>query len=97
MGSPPKWLPGTVTEVTGPLSYRVELESGISVRRHVDSVRKRVVIVDSDSQSPSSSGDPLYLPDITPTVPPPPPIPPPLPRPLRRSTRPQKPLDRYGH
>lgn len=40
-GSPPKRLPGTVALVTGPLSYIVELESGIQVRRHVDSVRAR--------------------------------------------------------
>ena len=37
----PKWLPGTVVKVTGPLSYVIELQNGTTVRRHVDSIRKR--------------------------------------------------------
>ena len=37
----PKWLPGIVRKVTGPLSYVVELLDGKTVRRHVDHVRKR--------------------------------------------------------
>ena len=39
--SPPKWMPGKVVKVTGPLSYQVEVESGAIVRRHVDNVRSR--------------------------------------------------------
>ena len=38
----PKWLPGTVAKITGPLSYVIELRNGMTVRRHVDSIRKRV-------------------------------------------------------
>ena len=60
-GSPPKWLQGTVVKVTGPLSYHVKLESGHTVRRHVDSLRVRHALV---QQNKSHNIDPLYLPDI---------------------------------
>ena len=53
-GSPPKWSPGTVIEVTGPLSYRVELQTGTSVRRHVDSLRKRQAMGDVGNHSGGS-------------------------------------------
>ena len=53
-GSPPKWSPGTVIEVTGPLSYRVELQTGTSVRRHVDSLRKRQAVGDVGNHSGGS-------------------------------------------
>jgi hypothetical protein len=66
-GSPPKWWPGTVTAVTGPVSYCVELQSGTLVRRHVDSLRKRQVIVEGEGEgSSSTTGDPLYIPDTSP-------------------------------
>ena len=32
----PKWLPGTVVQVTGPLSYHVQLQNGSTVHRCVD-------------------------------------------------------------
>ena len=35
----PRWIPGTVVEVTGLLSYNVKLENGSIVRRHIDSVK----------------------------------------------------------
>ena len=38
-----KWLPGVVQKVTGPLSYQIELSNGQIVRRHIDSIRARVV------------------------------------------------------
>ena len=48
----PKWIPGTVVQVTGPLSYRINLQDGTIVRRHVDHVRKREnSIVDQDSDT----------------------------------------------
>ncbi len=39
--SSPKWLAGNVLKTTGPLSYEVELQSGIMVRRHIDNIRGR--------------------------------------------------------
>ena len=35
----PKWLPGSVAEVTGPLSYIIQLQDGTTRRRHVDNIR----------------------------------------------------------
>lgn len=37
----PNWIPGFITKVTGPLSYKVMLGDGIIVRRHVDQVLAR--------------------------------------------------------
>ena len=64
-GSSPKWLQGTVAKVIVPLSYHVELESGHTVRRHVDSLRVRHLMV---HQNKSDNIDLLYLTD-TPTSP----------------------------
>ena len=36
--SPQKWIPGKIVEVTGPLSYCIELLDGSTVCRHVDNV-----------------------------------------------------------
>ena len=36
-----QWLPGSVSEVKGPLSYCVTLSDGRVVRRHVDHIRSR--------------------------------------------------------
>jgi hypothetical protein len=86
-----KWLAGKVLTSTGPLSYRVELQSGIVVRRHVDNLRGRSVSSlpksDQDKTEPEDSQDtdlvdPLTLPD-SPVDPPggqPPPRAPPPPR-----------------
>ncbi len=59
--TPHTWLPGKITKVTGPL-YIIELSDGCSVRRHVDSIRRRDndIVIDS----PSYTSD-LYLPDIS--------------------------------
>ena len=38
-----RWLPGVVVEVTGPLSYKVELGDQRIVRKHVDQMRSRKV------------------------------------------------------
>ncbi|XP_058049786.1 uncharacterized protein K02A2.6-like [Ahaetulla prasina] len=40
-GGDPRWLPGQIEEVTGPRSYRVQLEDGRMWRRHVDQLRRR--------------------------------------------------------
>ena len=55
----PKWIPGIVKKVTGPLSYVVKLQDGKEVRRHVDHVRKREI----SELTPPSVGPELY-PDI---------------------------------
>lgn len=43
-----KWLPGMVVEVTGPVSYVVQLEGGHTVRRHIDQMRRRELTDESD-------------------------------------------------
>lgn len=40
-GSGPKWVPGIVASVTGPVSYKVMLADGRVVRRHVDQIHSR--------------------------------------------------------
>jgi len=37
----PRWVPACVVQVTGPLSYLLELEDGTTIRRHQDQTRKR--------------------------------------------------------
>ena len=39
----PKWLPATVVEPTGPVSYHCKLQDGEIVRKHVNQVRSRHV------------------------------------------------------
>ena len=99
--SPQKWIPGKIVEVTGPLSYCIELIDGSTVRKHVDNVIQRcltnvpalpaILALTPVSVQPV---DPLALPglpsslDLTPSQPVPPLDPPPAhtPMPSRRST-----------
>ena len=63
-----KWLPGKVVQVTGPLSYSIELLSGGTVRRHVDQLLRRETPPapsDSTPSSPVTQVDPLILPDLS--------------------------------
>ena len=98
----PKWIPGTIVKITGPLSYVTELQNGTTVRRHVDSIKKRVcsnATQDSEAEMPGSElvrvpvelpmapdQEPENLPENSPEADPP----------LRRSTRSQNPQERYG-
>ena len=98
-GKSPKWISGVIAEVTGPLSYTVKFSDGTTVRRHVDSIRKRTC---PDSSDKSSTVDPLAfpypcVPNPTPAAPPPERLhdPPPNPTP-RRSTRVRHPPERFG-
>ena len=74
------WIPGKVVKVTGPLSYHVEVQPGKVVRRHVDAVRKRYVVLPlpQSQEATTSSFEDIYSPDIPA---PPPPAPPPAPTP----------------
>ncbi len=58
-----KWVPGTIVQTRGPLSYHVELHDGRVVRRHVDAVRSRV----SDEGSSTSDVE-IPSPEIAPAV-----------------------------
>ena len=48
----PKWLPATVVEPTGPVSYRCKLQDGEIVRKHVDQVRLRHVPYEQTERDP---------------------------------------------
>ena len=64
---PPKWLPGRIHKVTGPLSYEVELLSGSIVRRHVDNLRSRSLTPTTPPDPEADSDDTddfLTLPDL---------------------------------
>ena len=56
--SDPKWLPGAIVKVTGPLSYHVQLQDGSTVRRHVDDIRRRDSAEQSSVQDQNASPPP---------------------------------------
>lgn len=44
-----KWIEGIITELTGPLSYKIKLTDESIIRQHVDSVKyQRVDLVDNN-------------------------------------------------
>ena len=45
-----KWIPATVIKVTGPVSYQLETESGMFMRRHVDQLRMRYATVEENQE-----------------------------------------------
>lgn len=59
-GSGPAWVPGEITEKTGPVSFKVTLGHGQVVRRHIDQVRGR--------SSASLAMTPEVLSDTSPEV-----------------------------
>ena len=38
----PKWLPGTIEEISGPVSVVVKLSDGRTLRKHIDDLRPRI-------------------------------------------------------
>lgn len=103
-----KWLPGVIVCCLSQVSYRVRLDDGRIVRRHVDHVRSRVApvsqLVDDDDEiftSPSGSTHVGSHSADTPATIPLPPLspastsPPPTPALPRRSSRPRHPPSRF--
>ena len=92
------WFPGTISKVLSQQRFRISLEDGRVVDRHIDHVRHRVVSPEVDQPQPST--EPV-LPDLDPSedsdVPSPDPpaevadVPVPT---LRRSTRDRRPPER---
>ena len=106
----PRWIPGIVVKVTGPLSYEVELERGQRVKRHVDNVKGRTEessnstacspTADQDSASEVDLPGPEVQPEGPPAQPDSSEPPPPTQSetdPPRRSSRRRELPDRYGH
>lgn len=101
-----KWIPVTVTAVSGPLSYQVSTNDGLVLRRHVDHLRIR-----HTDDNPRSSAEPeleiesddwmmMSTPIENTTTPrsvPVQPSPTPAPIiPVRHSTRTRAPVERYS-
>ena len=70
------WIPGEIVEVSGPLSYHVQLESEKIVCRHVDAFQRwgiRVFPTSALSQPANdnfyTAEDDLYLPSVLPIHP----------------------------
>ena len=60
----PKWIPGTVVQKSGPLSYVINVGPGIDWKRHVDHIRESLAQADSELNPPDISTD-QYI-DVTP-------------------------------
>ena len=59
------WLPGSITKVTGPVSFLVQLVDGRVVRRHQDQSISRVP-VENDFEFPMHVEDPVPEPAVIP-------------------------------
>ena len=47
----PKWLPGTIEKISGPVSVVVKLSDGCTLRKHIDDLRPRTSQVRDDSNT----------------------------------------------
>ena len=87
------WIPVIVRKVTGPLSYQVETQEGITLKRHSDQLKWRYTVESSPGDNNGDTDECDDFPianNAAPETPPPaPPFPaPPLATvPLRRSSR----------
>ena len=65
----PKWLPGTIKQITGPASVLVKLSDGRTFRRHIEDINVRSTQdfhdVDLDADINPSSADSSTLPTQT--------------------------------
>ena len=84
------WIEGIVAEITGPLSYKIKLNDGSVIRRHVDHIRIHhsqpqqdcsTETIDDSFMFPSPKKNPSCPTNVTP----------PQQSVLRRSTRRQNP------
>ncbi|KAL5463687.1 hypothetical protein EMCRGX_G032610 [Ephydatia muelleri] len=63
--NPHKWIPGIVVELTGSLSYKVRLQDGVVVRRHVNHIRSRAAVAGGELNADPVAPTATYLqPDI---------------------------------
>ena len=59
-----KWLPGTITERLGPLTYHVRVKNNLTWKRHVDQLRSRPNQSDTSSLEQSQSDATMTLPVV---------------------------------
>ena len=50
-----RWIEGTISDITGPLSYKIKLTDRTIIRRHIDSVKKRQA-VDTETETAEFEG-----------------------------------------
>ena len=99
-GTGRQWFPGTISQVLSHQRFRVSLEDGCIVDRHIDHVRRRVAVPGKNRPEPSTDPVPPDL-DVSEDSPEPAPDPPaevigPPPQPaLRRSARDRRPPERF--
>ena len=91
----PVWIEGIVTEITGPLLYKIKLNDGSVIRRHVDHIRIRHSQGQPDCSTETSDDSFMFpSPKATPSCPT---QDTPQQQPvLRRSTRTRNPPDRFS-
>ena len=54
----PKWITGRIVKVTGPVSYQIETDEGLVLRRHVDQLRRQYADETND-QTPNYRHAPM--------------------------------------
>ena len=99
-----KWITGRIVKVTGSVSYQIETDEGLLLRRHIDQLRRQYAdeTSESDTQLPSCVDDEWVGQDgfsgnfPTPVI-----LGRPIPStdgtaPIRHSTQSRPPVDRYS-
>ena len=56
-----KWIPGSIIKQTGPVSFKVTLQDGKTIRCHPDQLRKRDMDETKESDSPLLTDDDLTM------------------------------------
>ena len=82
-----KWIPGVITEITGPVSYKATLADGRILKRHLDQIRTHydnTPITEDTEQWAHDTTDTPTLPSTAPRLA------------VRQSTRQQTAPDRYS-
>ena len=82
-----KWIPGVITEITGPVSYKVTLADGKILKRHLDQIRTRYVNTPITEDTEQWAPDTTDIPTLPSTAPQPA---------VRRSTRQRTAPDHYS-
>ena len=82
-----KWIPGVITEITGPVSYKVTLADGKILKRHLDQIRTCYVNTPITEDTEQWAPDTTDIPTLPSTAPQPA---------VRRSTRQRTAPDRYS-
>ena len=61
-----KWVPGTITQRLGPVTYLVKVKNDVTWKRHVDQLRSRSEQSNESSSEESESGTTVAYPNTAP-------------------------------